>query len=510
MAQQQYLNFDLLIELDADVGHARVLDSPAGQARATFALMPATSTPNNVQQAMEIGAALFDAVFNGEIGTCLRRSEDEAERQGIGLRIRLRLDHAALVALPWELLYDSSRHRFLALSTATPIMRYMEQPEPIVPLLTTLPLRILVLIANPYDYPPLDVEREWSQLQLALADLAERRLVMIERLQLTTLGALQERLRKQRYHVLHFIGHGEGGSGGRQGTLILGSAREQGVAVNGLTLGTLLRDHPSLRLLVLNACSTADANEGNPFAGVGQQSIQQGVPAVLAVRSAISDAAAVEFSHTFYNSLADGFAVDAALGEARKAVYVTGELLEWALPVLFMRSSDSRLWQLEHGEQPMNEKQPWWEFLPPQAGGDVIIAQIGAGASGVAVGKGITQTIMTALGPIQPDDKIIIEQQFAQVIAALQQSKTSSNPQTAAMAEFQLQLLKGELTKIGDDEVPSASTMTQVGDWLLNNVPEMAELLASLFATPAVGKVVGKAGSIAVEWVRRRFSAAQA
>jgi hypothetical protein len=73
------------------------------------------------------------------------------------------------------------------------------------------------------------------------------------------------------------------------------------------------------------------------------------------------------------------------------------------------------------------------------------------------------------------------------------------------MAEFQLKLLQGELAKTGEGETPSASTITQVGDWLLDNVPQIAEILTGLFATPAVGRVVGKAGKVAVEWVKKRF-----
>jgi hypothetical protein len=76
---------------------------------------------------------------------------------------------------------------------------------------------------------------------------------------------------------------------------------------------------------------------------------------------------------------------------------------------------------------------------------------------------------------------------------------------TAKMAEFQLKLLRGELTKTEKDEKPSASTITQVGDWLLESVPQIAEPLTSLFATPAVGKVMGKAGETAIDWVRQRF-----
>ncbi len=147
------------------------------------------------------------------------------------------------------------------------------------------------------------------------------------------------------------------------------------------------------------------------------------------------------------------------------------------------------------------DQTPWWDKVPIQAGGDVIVGQVGDNARGVAIGKDITQI----LGKPTPDDKQIIEQRLAGVAAALDQKQTQLDAATKQMADFQLKLLKGELTKTDEKETPSASTITQVGDWLLDNVPDIAEALTSLFASPIVGKVVGKAGELAVVWVRRRF-----
>ena len=155
---------------------------------------------------------------------------------------------------------------------------------------------------------------------------------------------------------------------------------------------------------------------------------------------------------------------------------------------------------------PTQEKnQAWWDKLPTQAGGDVIIGVVGAGARGVAVGKSITQTVYDVLGAPAPGDRQIIDQSMASVMAALQQVQGQLDANTAKMAEFQLKLLHGELAKTERDEKPSASTITQVGDWLLDSIPQIAEVLTSLFATPAVGKVVGKAGEIAIAWVKQRF-----
>ena len=66
--------------------------------------------------AKAFGAALFNAVFSGDVKACFRSSLDEARRQNAGLRIRLRLADSSVVDLPWEYLYNPAVNRFLALS----------------------------------------------------------------------------------------------------------------------------------------------------------------------------------------------------------------------------------------------------------------------------------------------------------------------------------------------------------------------------------------------------------
>jgi hypothetical protein len=137
--------------------------------------------------------------------------------------------------------------------------------------------------------------------------------------------------------------------------------------------------------------------------------------------------------------------------------------------------------------------------------GDVIIGQVGAGAQNVAIGKDITQQIYDVLGEPTPDDKRIIKEQFAGVRDALQRVEPEIGANAEEMAQGMLVPLETELLKTGEDEQPNGSLITQMGDLLLNNVPQIAEALTSLFATPAVGRVVGKAGEATIAWVRERF-----
>ena len=297
-----------------------------------------------------------------------------------------------------------------------------------------------------------------------------------------------------------------------------------------------------MRLAFLNACEGARSGPADLFAGVAQTLVQKRLPAVIAMQYSITDPAAIHVAHEFYQAIADGYPVDAALAEARKALYREGNQLEWGTPVLFMRASDGVLWQkqVNKGEKMTEKKDSGNQRINTGGGafigggvntgggdfvgrdkvvrgdevhgdkvrgnkvtGDVITANIGAGAKNIAVGKDIRQTITETYGPPTPDDKQIIEAQFQRILDAL--NATTIDPRTAGRAESNLEVLQAELTKTGEDETPNASTITRVGDWLLDNVSELTQALAELFGLPAVGRVLGKAGESAVAWWRQRF-----
>jgi outer membrane protein assembly factor BamD (BamD/ComL family) len=102
-----------------------------------------------------------------------------------------------------------------------------------------------------------------------------------------------------------------------------------------------------MRLAILNACEGGRASRNDPFAGTAQSLVQQGLPAVIAMQFEISDQAAITFTREFYAALADGYPVDAALTEARLAIFAANDSgLEWGTPVLYMRAPDGRIFDL--------------------------------------------------------------------------------------------------------------------------------------------------------------------
>ena len=362
----EYRDFDLLIERQAQGYRAQVLSSPAGQATADFVLpfsdielencllrlgRPARTVrrieSTEMSTAKSFGAALFNAVFSGDVRACLRSSVDEAKRDNAGIRVRLRLADPALADLPWEFLYIQSVNRFLALSVQTPLVRYMDLPEVLQPIAVTPPIRVLAMISSPTDYPSLDVEGEWQRLNEALGDLIKAGTLSLERMEEATLAALQRRLRRSQYHIFHFIGHGEFDQTLQEGVLLLEREKQRGHRVGSQYLGMLLHDHESLRVAVLNACEGARTSKQDPFAGSAQTLVQQGIPAVIAMQFEIADDVASTFAHELYGALADGYPIDAAVTEARKAIFATGREVEWATPVLYLRAPDGRIFDID-------------------------------------------------------------------------------------------------------------------------------------------------------------------
>jgi TonB family protein len=387
----QYDDFDLQIT-PLPGGRYRVhLNGPSGQASGDFVL-PFTdmdfgnflgrigqvrrstrrSDGPEVNAAKEFGGKLFNAVFSGEMIAQLRSSVEQTQDRERGLRIRLRLtDAPELADLPWEFLYDSAQNHFLTTSTETPVVRFLDLPQRVMPLKASLPLRVLVVIASPRNLKRLDAEGEWLRLQDALGDLLRSGQIVLERLPAATLDALRLRARGAPFHIFHFIGHGGFDQQAEDGVLQFEDVDEDGNPtgmsrpVRGERLGVLLRDHRSLRLAVLNACEGARGSRRDPFSGVAQSLLQQRVPAVIAMQFEISDLAAKVFAREFYCAIAGGNPVDAAVCESRKALFNEDFGQEWATPVLYMRSHEGTLFDLVPAGAAVPE--------PPRTGEHIVV-----------------------------------------------------------------------------------------------------------------------------------------
>lgn len=363
-------------ELDIDIGRENdfpvaVRRSPAGETRAVMhfpfdehqlalrikdlqiALLRSgdrrRSAPTDEQQTVQsFGAALFDALLAGEVRTLYDVSRARAQAAGAGLRIKLRIASPPLAALPWEFLYDARQREYVSLSRYTPLVRYLELPHPPRPLAAPPPLRILGLVASPRDLPEIDLAGEQERIERALAGAMEEGLVELVWMAGATWRDLQRAMRRGPWHIFHFVGHGAFDHADNEGQVML--CDDEGLArpLHAGELGRLLADHWTLRLAVLNACEGARGDQRDLFSSTAAILVQRGLPAVLAMQYEITDRAALEMARAFYEALADGLPVDAAVAEARKAVSLAvANTVEWGTPVLTMRAPDGVLFSLQ-------------------------------------------------------------------------------------------------------------------------------------------------------------------
>ncbi|HET7738036.1 MAG TPA: CHAT domain-containing protein, partial [Tepidiformaceae bacterium] len=391
----EYLDF----ELEVDIGTGReypvsVVRSPAGEARATMVFPFDTLALRNHLQALEIallrssgtyrraappegaavqefGKALFAALLPSDIRGRYVVSREKAAAQGKGLRLKLRVRPPELAALPWEFLYDPDEADYICLSRSTPLVRYLEMPGAAQPLAIAPPLRVLAMVSSPSDMQSLDTARERQRVDEAMKDLVAAGRVELHWLEGQTWRHLQEAMWGGPWHVFHFIGHGGFDTNSESGLLVLADDQGRAHKMTAEQVALLLNDHESLRLVLLNSCDGARAGDEDIFSSSAATLIRRGIPAVLAMQYEITDAAAIEFSRTFYRATAHGMPVDAAVAEARRAIRIgLGGSLEWGTPVLYMRSGDGRLFDLQG--DPVAVATPPEEPPPPMPAEDEL------------------------------------------------------------------------------------------------------------------------------------------
>jgi formylglycine-generating enzyme required for sulfatase activity len=366
-----YLNFEL--EIGPGEGRAypvAVLRSPAGEARTVMQFPFDDLVLQNHLQALQIallksggsrrrvpspeertvqtfGRALFDALLTDDVRSLYYESQRLAEQKGQGLRVQLRIEAPELAALPWEFLVDPRQEEYVCLQRHTPLVRYLSGPQPPRPLPVTPPLRILGMVADPSDLPRLQVTHEQHRVELALKSLRSRGLVELTWLDGQTGRDLQRAMRGGPWHVFHFIGHGGFDKNSDEGLLILSDEDGTSSPLPATQLGRLLANHRSLRLTLLNACQGAQGSSRDIFASTAATLARRGMPAVIAMQYEITDQAALEFARAFYESLADGLPVDAAVSEGRLAISLAvTHSVEWGTPVLMLRAPDGMLFDL--------------------------------------------------------------------------------------------------------------------------------------------------------------------
>ncbi len=293
----------------------------------------------------DAGRQLFEAAFAGEVLGCLRASFDHTDFAKAPLRLHVDLSATPeLEALPWEFMYNAERSESVSLAQRSPMVRYTSLQHRILPGQVVKPLRTLVVTAGPSSYPRVDVDREWLNLVDSVDFLGAEGKMVVERLQKPTLLDLQRKLRQSEYHLLHFIGHGVVDRATGEGQLVFEDEMGRARLVGGQHLGALMRDHYTLRGIVLTGPThTGVGTDYAALLDVARSLVRRGVAAVIAPQLRVTRPAWLAFCRTLYRGLANLQPVDAAVVNGRRAMAEEADDLGWGAPVLFGRVADGLL-----------------------------------------------------------------------------------------------------------------------------------------------------------------------
>lgn len=307
------------------------------------------SEPREPVVVEELGRRLFRSLFPREIERCFREAMGivrgrGGDRQDHGLRVRVTFDRkedlAVLATLPWEFLWEEGQ--FVNRCRLTPVVRSVNERLPPVPGEIESPLRVLLIPSDPKDMPPLKTRQEAKLVTKALKRNPGIEAVTLDHLRI---DQLRSQVVDGSYHVVQFMGHG--GFHENEFVLYFEGADGKAEPVTGMLFAEFLHAIPGLRLVVLNSCWSAalPRHSGqDPFKGVAVSLMRRGIPAVVAMQFPISDPAAIAFSRAFYDRIAAGDPVSAAVTEGRLAIMGRQpESFEWATPVVFLAGDDPRL-----------------------------------------------------------------------------------------------------------------------------------------------------------------------
>lgn len=330
------------------------------------------------------GAILFRALFppDSQLLEGYRSTINMARQQEKRLRFRLHIAPQAPVELHrlnWELLFDEREGRCLSRWPDTPFSRDASVPLQVLPHDIERP-KLLVVIAAPADWRELkvaDIDRERVRQEITAALAPLTRFMRFEILEPpATPARIRQRLVAERFQAVHIYAHGllrenpetrmacahlvlermstEGGGDKPHDEEIVGDLIDETV------FSEIFAGLGDLRLVTLMTCHGGVQTQDNPFGGLGPILVRQGVPAVIAMKRAVSFVAAQIFTESFYDNLARYGQVDVAVNEARQQVFLTlsggrtnsaAASAEWSNSVLVMRLADGRLWKPQQTQE---------------------------------------------------------------------------------------------------------------------------------------------------------------
>ncbi|HEV3263863.1 MAG TPA: CHAT domain-containing protein, partial [Gemmataceae bacterium] len=247
-----------------------------------------------------LGDSIGQVLFHGEIGLALTDAIKRAASASEEIELIVETADPQLLAIPFETarLADG---RVPALESGVRMVRRLAGlpeghfgPQP-------GPLKILVAVGAPDEGTTpnavLDMERELQSILDAVEKARVYGNAYVRILNVGSLDEIRRALQEQSYHVLHLSGHGNAG--------VLDLEDEDGrrAPVTASDLAQAIRDSGnSVSLVFLASCLSGAGNQET--ASLAQGLLQQGVPAVMAMQTSVTDNYATQLAAAFYANLA--------------------------------------------------------------------------------------------------------------------------------------------------------------------------------------------------------------
>jgi MoxR-like ATPase len=355
---------------------------PQGEPGADFALDEDTLRNELTEHGIEgYGAVLFQALFPaGDVRKVYdqMRAATQAQVPPAPLHVRLFIetgnDAAKYHAYHWEYLFDPDRQSFLAGDPLTPFSRFLPNKDalPLPPKIQEL--KVLFAIADPSDLgdplspdplhhlPRLEVAPALHAVKSAVTALqgllAKQGITLAYEILPSaspaaapvTLKALHDKL-AEGYHVLHLIAHGRRMVNGYE--LVLEDENRRARPHTAESFAHEIEPGYQIQLVFLASCQSGQPIAADAYEGLAAKVVVRNVPAVIAMTQKVSFETTYAFTQLFYSHLAYHGVVDRALNAARRSMYAgddwnqVREDRDWAVPLLFLRSEDGRLFRTD-------------------------------------------------------------------------------------------------------------------------------------------------------------------
>ena len=317
-----------------------------------------------------LGSVLYEALFPPGHQEVLRQARERCVQPEDRIRLRITCRDPILAALPLEAMYDPIGRMWPATAPHLSLVRKPDVATPPVPA-RQRGLHVVLAAPTPSDLPQLQWQAEVSALQEALGPhlRAGTAGLTVRGGADADLNGVGQALQQTPAQVLHLVCHGVGARGDHDGGLMWTGAGGRAARISGEALAALLRGSARPRLVVLNACHSAEppgADLQEPVEdwwlrtrgrGVAMALLEAGVPAVLAMQGRVRDEHAIHFTRGLYQALADGLGVEQAVQRARGGLHAhllarDPASLAFCAPVLLLATAQGDLFDLSPGDAP--------------------------------------------------------------------------------------------------------------------------------------------------------------